>query len=809
MQDQREIQLIFDPGRGTVGLRAITAIHGDRVGAMPTATRRGYVFLGWYTAAEGGRPIASETEVSEDTVGTGDSITLYARWKKEDKRKNRSSLKTQKRAVVILAAVAVLLVVGLLVVNYVVSIYHYPDTDGTVYTIKKSGGIYGLYLDGERCDVNEQGYFLTRAGTQLELDADTGAYEVYAVVHTSDTEEVGNNRRVLLFKQLTYDAGSTKDTSRIIRRIEVQNQYGKTVFLRPEAAADGTQSNYFYMEDYPSTVLDNTLFAQLASGCGYNLSERRLKNPVRLADGSVDFAEYGLLPETRTREDEEGNEEVYDYVPTYYTVTTMNGDRYTVTLGDATVTGGYYARFTDFNGQGGRDTIYVLTSANLDNAVLQPVETLVTPRIVYPMGQTDYYNVENFNYYTDINYDKLLRNMILELTDGEVDLDTVELDPDTDQLPVEVTDRINAALLALDEMEDEDYKTFYDRHYAAVGHLVTSFSAIPLDEREDTLMAHTPYVMSGDIMEGYRPNSDNISSYVLYNLYKASFEKVVKLGPSSADLEKYGLDNPAHVISFIYHETVAGSQQPVDQYNLVHFSDKQEDGYYYAYSPIYDMIVAVAESEVPYLTWEPIDWYEREYFLGNILYTTDIFAESSLLDDPLHFRLDFSSVEKNDNGAPTSVDGLKIFANEKLINYDLMVHKPVDEYVEETSLYNFQRLYVVMASGSLEETADLTEEEMAALRAQDDSACLLKLTFFQDDRTGAADGTRYLVYRFYQVSERRVYMTLEVLDAPDLSLSNPENAQGLFYASASYCKKIVADINRYLTGEEITIESKT
>jgi hypothetical protein len=46
----------------------------------------------------------------------------------------------------------------------------------------------------------------------------------------------------------------------------------------------------------------------------------------------------------------------------------MTGDTYTVTLGDPTVSeAGYYARYED------RETIYVLSSINLDAAVLQPV----------------------------------------------------------------------------------------------------------------------------------------------------------------------------------------------------------------------------------------------------------------------------------------------------------------------------------------------------------------------------------------------------------------------------------------------------
>ena len=65
MQD-KEIQLIFDPGKGSVNLHSVTAIEGDRVGAIPTPTRRGYIFGGWYTRPDGkGQRITAETTADE------------------------------------------------------------------------------------------------------------------------------------------------------------------------------------------------------------------------------------------------------------------------------------------------------------------------------------------------------------------------------------------------------------------------------------------------------------------------------------------------------------------------------------------------------------------------------------------------------------------------------------------------------------------------------------------------------------------------------------------------------------------------
>lgn len=44
---------------------------------MPTPSRAGYTFLGWFTAADGGTEVTSST-----TVTTNTDHTLYAHWEK-------------------------------------------------------------------------------------------------------------------------------------------------------------------------------------------------------------------------------------------------------------------------------------------------------------------------------------------------------------------------------------------------------------------------------------------------------------------------------------------------------------------------------------------------------------------------------------------------------------------------------------------------------------------------------------------------------------------------------------------------------
>lgn len=803
----QEIQLIFNAGKGSVSLSRITAVLGDRVGAMPKATRKGYVFAGWYYSPDGDPNSPSAVRITSETVadegllgGAVTDVTLYARWEKPAAKSaatKKTSLGTQKRAVAVLLILSVVLAVAFGVVSVIVDIYEYEDLDGVEYTIKKKKGVYGLYKDGVICDVNSDGYYLTDLGTQLEVDPETGEYEIYAVVDTEGTEVVGVGQRVLMFKQLTYDESSTKDASKVIKSIEVHNQKGSFTVQR----SDG---NRFEVKDCPTAVLVDELFAQLSVGCGYTISMQRLENPVRLPDGSIDYSEYGLAPEKRTEKNQDGTEKTdadgnpvtYDYTPTRYTVTTMTNETYTVTLGDATVSGaGYYARYED------RDTVYTLASANLDAAVLQPIEALITPMMVYPMSLNTYFQVSNFTYRSDIDHYAIYRDMILDLTG--FDLDTAKPDAEGNYSD-EVKAKLEEASKAISEMSDKDYSAMYGELFKKHSRLITAFSFVDMDDRTDTLYSSLPYKMSSDYMAGYLPNSDNIGS-MLQGLYSMSFDGVAVLSPTDEDLEAYGLDTPAHDFSFIY--TNASEQQFSNHFVV---SEKTEEGKYYGYSEIYDMILIIDESQMPCLEWEEIDWYEREYFLFNIAHVQEIKLEGAGLESPIVFKLDNS---KTDQSQGIASDKMEVYANGELIDYTLTVTKPSGSQAVESSLYNFKRFFQSLLTASMEGSAELSDEEMAALRQTPDGECFLKITVHADDGQSetAEDGAEHtadLVYRFYRYTERKAYMTVEKLDGATDS-DTPQNGQGTFYVLRSFCDKLVADAYRFLEGTEIVINSKS
>lgn len=504
--------------------------------------------------------------------------------------KQRNMLKKQRLAIIFVAVAVLLLAVALAVVCYVVDIYVFEDVDGTEYHVKRVDGEYALFhKGGDVCDMTEhsgKSYYQTRLGTMVRVDAESGDTEIFAVVHTEDTEVQDFGQYVLMFKQLTYDEDSTKDKSRIIASIEVHNAQGRYKFLRDK-------NEEFVIEGDEDAPFSAESFAQLAVACGYTLSTRRLADPIKLESGEVDYAEYGLAPEMRVRveTDEDGNEtEVeYEYVPAWYVITTVTGESHKVTVGDMTVTGtGYYARYE------GRDTIYVIGASAVSELLLGRIEDFVTPTIVHPMGLTEYFNVSDFRIYDNIDYETIYSELAKKFTE--------------------------------DDIGSEEFLAEYERLFELYSHKVCDFYYSDLEERKGSMYAYMPYISKLDYAEGYYLDNSNVD-VMLSGFYKTEFGEVVKLSPSEDELAQYGLSNAPYVIGFLFR-TQDEKGETVYVENFVEVSKKGEDGYFYAYSPTYDMIVTVSESSFHFLEWDETYWYDDSYIQLSISNIESILIES-------------------------------------------------------------------------------------------------------------------------------------------------------------------------------------
>lgn len=69
----RSYTATFNGNGGTPSPSTITKTYGSELGTLPTCSRAGYTFLGWYTASSGGTKISSTTKIT----GT---VTYYAQW---------------------------------------------------------------------------------------------------------------------------------------------------------------------------------------------------------------------------------------------------------------------------------------------------------------------------------------------------------------------------------------------------------------------------------------------------------------------------------------------------------------------------------------------------------------------------------------------------------------------------------------------------------------------------------------------------------------------------------------------------------
>ena len=67
--------LTLDPNGGSVSTTSKTVTYDSTYGELPTPTRTGYTFNGWYTSSSGGTKVESTTQVK-----TASNHTLYAHW---------------------------------------------------------------------------------------------------------------------------------------------------------------------------------------------------------------------------------------------------------------------------------------------------------------------------------------------------------------------------------------------------------------------------------------------------------------------------------------------------------------------------------------------------------------------------------------------------------------------------------------------------------------------------------------------------------------------------------------------------------
>ncbi len=784
-------------------------------------------------------------------------------------KKQQTLIKRRKRAILLSALAIVLLAVALFFVLQYVNTFLFEDLDGTAYYVRKNQeDQYALYNKNKELMPKEEAYgcYVTALGTLVQVDAETGEATVFAAVDIEGTEVFESTySAVLMFPHIPRE--TTNPNVDYLLSLEVHNAKDSYTFVRFDIAAGKiSPTGDFVITRAPASEFDTEKFATLCTDTGYPLTEAKIKPIKRDGNGNLcsheqgspdcactnDYAEYGLVSETRIGED--GKE--YTYEPAYYVLTSKNGVKHKVIVGDRLVTGdGYYARYVSMGADGTetpREAVYVMDDSTGDsvNAVL---EHYMTPRLTYPMTTTDYVDVQNFT----------------------------------------IKQR-------QDNAKPGDSNIYRDS--------VVEFSYIDLELRENTISSTFPYVFVSDQMKGYVPSSDNIN-VCLKKIQAASLVAVHKLGPSSEDMVKYGFNAPItdehgnpktdeggnpiyasfadYSISYDFKVKDDAGKYLYTVNHLIVISDEKWDeetgayvknGNYYAYTVLtkvtevggkrtleptglYDMIVEVEGHTLSFLDWDPSDWISKTMFMTDISYITEVQLESAGYG--AIFKLDNSASDlsggaNSNNLSVTGTDTLgKSFSSFGLMKItdstgkvwhitqtDFTVYTAsgtkIDvkaeywEYLQNAMdmqtrclknysiicdgyrvdltanyihiLYNdgrtesicryqtnqFRRFYQTLMRSSIIDSYSMTAEQEVALLA-DASALYLTVTVTAKNVDGTVTAD---VYRFYRLpdSTRKMYITI--------------NGNGGFYVMTSRVEKLISDAQKVFTLETIDPAAK-
>ena len=459
---------------------------------------------------------------------------------------NKTLAMGQKRAAILIALAILLLAVALGIVNYLVSIDTFTDLDGTEYTVKKSDGVYALFDENgymvETVVEDNVTYYSTDLGTLVTI-SNSGVASIYAVVDTEGLESVSTYNNLMMYARIQ---------TANIQKLHVTNEYGSYTFERGE---DGKM----YIRGREDTAYNETLLAYLQSVCGNTTVMQKIRPAAVEQYG---FDEYGL-----------------DAPVASVTVTAKDGTSHTIEIGKQIVSGsGYYVRLV------GSDSVYIFNSY-IGSTVLVPLETYVTPALLYPLTSNNYMLVQNFRV-ESLSYDENGK----VITDNDIAL------------------------------------SYWD--YA---------------ERENTEFQSQPYIMADEAYSGYTPSADAVYT-VMYNFLEMQYKQLITVDATADDLAKYGLDKPIKSLYYEFTETDTSIGVTYHVKNYVFFSKMTENGTHYVTSsvyvskdnkqnyikwPAYNQIVEIDRSLLPFLEWETLDWVERDYFrlaidlCDKITFTTD------------------------------------------------------------------------------------------------------------------------------------------------------------------------------------------
>lgn len=483
----------------------------------------------------------------------------------------------------------------------------------------------------------------------------------------------------------------------------------------------GLDADAFYLTNFEYAAFDETQLSYFVTAAGYVICSARIE------DHCTDFSRYGLDCDLNDLSEE-----------TYYTLTLRDGSQHIVLIGDRTPSGsGYYVRSLDesTNLQTGetmvRDSVYVLSDVYFSNTILATPMAMVTPYLGYPANSAEALQV--FAYW--VNEEKYYY-----VPEGETETAWnaafVAVPINTD-----VTDPFSvfAGLAVYSTVTPKGY--YSSSEMAKLGELFADFE--------------------GDsVVELGIPMTDEDGEYI---------------GFPAETLEKYYLDDENVQYQLLYK--TSGIE------NIIRFSKLQEDGSYYAYSLVFNVICKISSSNVAFLEWDVDSFIMAHSFFLSIENCQSFSVSGSYFD---------LGVEQPYRDGLMNVDC--VFRMEGSGSALVVTERATGKKVDVSS---FRKLYTIMLQ--LDIRKEMEESEIESAMQQDPMATVTVVTretytYKTDDdgnKTDEITGIRPSVtriFRFYKVSGGRCLITIEDIDETGKSLG--EN--GSFYGMTSTVQKLLA-----------------
>lgn len=280
---------------------------------------------------------------------------------------------------------------------------------------------------------------------------------------------------------------------------------------------------------------------------------------------------------------------------------------------------------------------------------------------------------------------------------------------------------------------------------------------------QDKDKQRNPDALAENVMDyptAYYPNS-TLYYEIIYSYMSFTADSCYKLGAGAEDIAAVGLSEPAHRITFEYNRA---------SYVLA-FSEKTDDGYYYAVSNLYPNVIGkVSADKLYYLEYDLIDWIDSYVFQQYITNLSSLTVKGPGTD--VTFALAHGTDEKGNAVLKVSAPGVGTLSQEQTANFR--------QYYKSFLAIAIQDYYYS------DEYCKLSREEMEALAADEANAFLTVSYTTNSGDTGTLG--------FYRYSTRHSLVTV--------------NGVGEFYVLTDIVQKIENDTLRVLNGETVTAFDK-